>query len=200
MSFGPASDATASSLNAPALVACLVCQPRSGKMGRERVTASHSAVRVWPPDYPASAGEAGRAVSEPRHPDSDVDLYTCCPECGFIAPAESVDRALILGGGSDWDAPVSVTCLVCQACHQVTARDVLPASAHVTCRGCGTLTSYPAGAARIRCTGCGVYLVGPSLTGAQREKLRTAQGRAGAAVREAHLRERRRSGKKPPGK
>jgi hypothetical protein len=40
------------------------------------------------------------------------DPYTRCPDCGFIAPPESMEYTLAPAGGVDWNRPVRVTCPV----------------------------------------------------------------------------------------
>jgi predicted RNA-binding Zn-ribbon protein involved in translation (DUF1610 family) len=116
-----------------------------------------------------------------------ADPYTRCPDCGFIAPAESRDYTLTPGGGIDWDRPVRVTCLCCRASHHIGAGDVLQAGAETTCHRCGASAAYSAGAARVQCPGCGLFLVGPDLTVAQRDELAVTEGLAGLALREAYL-------------
>ena len=76
-----------------------------------------------------------------------ADPYTRCPDCGFIAPPESMDYTLTAGGGIGWDRPVRVTCLCCRASHHIGAGDVLPADAETTCHRCGAPAACPAAAA-----------------------------------------------------
>ena len=85
-----------------------------------------------------------------------ADPYTRCPDCGFIAPAESMDYTLTAAGGIDWDRPVRVTCLCWRASHDIGAGDVLPADGEMTCHRCGPAAAHPAGAARVQCPGCGL--------------------------------------------
>jgi LSD1 subclass zinc finger protein len=118
---------------------------------------------------------------------ADPDPYTRCPDCGFIAPPESMDYALTPDDGIDWDRPVRVTCICCRASHHISAGDVLQADAEMTCHRCGTTTAYPAGAARVQCPGCGLFLLGPDLTAAQRDELAVTEGLAGFALRETYL-------------
>jgi hypothetical protein len=99
------------------------------------------------------------------------DLYSRCPDCGFIAPPESMDYTLRPDDEIDWERPVHVTCLVCHARHDITSADVLQADAETACKRCAAAVTHPAGAARVRCTGCGLFLLGPDLDETQREEL-----------------------------
>jgi hypothetical protein len=114
-----------------------------------------------------------------------ADPYTRCPDCGFTAPPESMDYAAAPGGGIDWDRPVRVTCPCCHARYPISAADVLPPDAGMTCHRCGTSAPHPGGAARVRCPGCGLFLLGPALTPAQRAELRITEGMTGLAARAA---------------
>jgi len=115
------------------------------------------------------------------------DPYTRCPDCGFIAPPESMEYTLVPAGGVDWNRPVRVTCLCCHASRHVGAGDVLPLGAQTTCHRCGAAVACPAGAARVQCTGCGLFLLGPDLSLAQRDELAVTGGLAGLALRESYL-------------
>jgi len=124
---------------------------------------------------------------------SAFDPYSRCPDCRFIAPPESMEYALTSDGGTDWDWPVRVTCLVCHARHVITAADVVQADAVMTCKRCGAAVTHPAGAARIGCTGCGLFLLGPDLDASQHEELRITEGLASLALRETYLAARQRA-------
>ncbi len=114
-----------------------------------------------------------------------ADPYTRCPDCGFIAPPESMDYTLPPSrDGIDWDRPVRVTCICCHASHLISAGDVLACDAAMTCHRCGTAAPHPAGAARVQCPGCGLFLIGPALTPSQRDQLAITEGLAGIALRE----------------
>src|SRR5260370_20602915 len=113
-----------------------------------------------------------------------ADPYTRCPSCGFIAPPESMDYALAPGpGGIDWARPVRVTCPCCHASYVISAADVLPPDADMTCHRCGATAAHPAGSARVLCPGCGLFLLGPDLTPAQRGQLTVTEGLTGLAAR-----------------
>jgi hypothetical protein len=135
-------------------------------------------------------------------PGPDVtDVYTRCPDCGFIAPPSSMDYAIAAGGGIDWDSRVEVRCMICHAVHSPGPGDVLPMDDAMTCKRCQASAPCPAGAARVRCPGCGLFLTGHQLTGRQREELRIAEGLAGLALRERWLAAKeaaRRAGTLPP--
>jgi DNA-directed RNA polymerase subunit RPC12/RpoP len=114
------------------------------------------------------------------------DPYTRCPDCGFVAPPESMDYVLAgrESGDIDWGQPVHVRCMICGAAHDIGAGAVLRADAEMACRHCGTTVPHPAGAARVQCPGCGVFLLGPDLSTAQQDELRIAEGLRGLALRE----------------
>jgi predicted RNA-binding Zn-ribbon protein involved in translation (DUF1610 family) len=116
-----------------------------------------------------------------------TDPYTRCPDCGFIAPPESMEYTLTSAGGIDWDLPVHVMCLICRARRDITAAAVLLADAATTCTRCSVTVAYPAGAARVQCTGCGLFLLGPNLDAARRDELAVTEGLAGLALRETYL-------------
>jgi len=78
-----------------------------------------------------------------------------------------------------------VTCPCCHASYVIAAGDVLPPDAEMTCHRCGTGAPHPAGAARVLCPGCGLFLLGPDLTPAQRDKLTVTEGLTGLAARAA---------------
>jgi predicted RNA-binding Zn-ribbon protein involved in translation (DUF1610 family) len=128
-----------------------------------------------------------------------ADPYTRCPDCGFIAPPESMDYTLTAADGIDWDRAVRVTCLCCRASHHIGARDMLPLDTQMTCHRCGAVAACPAGAARVQCPGCGLFLVGPDLTAAQREELAVTEGLAGLALRETYLAARERAAQRRTG-
>ena len=129
------------------------------------------------------------------------DPCTRCPDCGFIAPPESMDYGLAPDRSIDWTRPARVTCPCCHASYHIRAGDVLPVDDEMTCRRCGTPAACPAWAARVRCPGCGLFLLGPGLDSSQRGELRIAEGLAGLALREtckaAGPRPRRRPGRRP---
>jgi predicted RNA-binding Zn-ribbon protein involved in translation (DUF1610 family) len=129
-----------------------------------------------------------------------ADPYTRCPDCGFIAPPESMDYGVAPGGGIGWDRPVRVTCLCCHASHHIGAGDVLPLDAQMTCHRCGTKAACPAGAARAQCPGCGLFLLGPDLTVAQCDELAVTEGLAALALRETYLAARERAQRRMGGR
>lgn len=101
-----------------------------------------------------------------------ADPYTRCPDCGFTAPPDSMDYVLTPDrAGIDWARPVRVTCICCHAGYHITAGDVLPPDAEMTCHRCGVGAPHPVGATRVRCPGCGLFLLGPDLTPSQRDEL-----------------------------
>ena len=112
------------------------------------------------------------------------DPYTRCPDCGFIAPPESMDYGLAPDRSIDWTRPVRVTCPCCHASYHIRGGDVPPLDDEMTCRRCGTPAACPSGAARVRCPGCGLFLLGPDLSPSQRDELRITEGLAGLALRE----------------
>ncbi len=115
-----------------------------------------------------------------------ADPYTRCPGCGFIVPPESMDYALPPGrDGIDWSRPVRVTCPCCHASYPISAADVRPADARMSCRRCPTAVPHPAGAARVRCPGCGLFLLGPDLTASELDELSITEGLTGLADRAA---------------
>jgi predicted Zn finger-like uncharacterized protein len=130
-------------------------------------------------------------------PVSAAELYACCPGCGFIAPPESMDYALTgppPDGDIDWSQPVHVTCMICRAHYDITGASVPLADAEVACKRCDTAVAYPAAAARVRCTGCGLFLIGPGLDARQLEELRSTEGLANVALREAYVAARKQGG------
>ncbi len=112
--------------------------------------------------------------------------YTRCPDCGFIVPPESMDFGLTPDrAGIDWNRPVRVTCPCCHAGYPISAGDMVPPDAEMTCHHCGTGAPHPAGAARVLCPGCGLFLLGPDLSTSQRGELRITEGMTGLAARAA---------------
>lgn len=128
-----------------------------------------------------------------------ADPYTRCPDCGFIAPPESMDYTLTAADGIDWDRPVRVTCLCCRASHHIGAGDVLRADGETTCHRCTSTVPCPTGAARAQCPGCGLFLLGPDLTSQQRDELAITEGMADLALRETYLAAKERSTRRSAG-
>jgi ribosomal protein S27E len=123
-----------------------------------------------------------------------ADLYSRCPDCGFIALPDSMEYTLTRDGDSiDWARPVHVRCMICRAPHVISADDVLHADGEMTCKRCGATAAYPVGAARVQCPGCGLFLLGPDLTAAQRDELAVTERLAGLALRESYLAAKERS-------
>jgi predicted RNA-binding Zn-ribbon protein involved in translation (DUF1610 family) len=135
-----------------------------------------------PPD---SRGPACTADS--ARPAGIAGLYTRCPNCGFISPPSSGDYARDTAGGIDWTLRVTVRCTVCHALHSPALDDVLPLDDTQDCSRCGASAPCPSGAAIVSCPQCGLLLTGRRLAPGQREELRTAEARAGAALRNRWL-------------
>lgn len=95
-------------------------------------------------------------------PSSVMDaLYSRCPRCGSIGPAESLDYA-VRDGGIDWRHAVTACCLGCSASYDVREGDVLAHDAARDCTRCDALIGCPANAKRICCLACRLYQRGPA--------------------------------------
>jgi hypothetical protein len=122
-------------------------------------------------------------TADSARPAGIAGLYTRCPDCGLISPPSSGDYARAAGGGIDWTLRVTVRCTVCHALHSPGLGDVLPLDDAQDCSRCGASAPCPSGAAVVGCPQCGLLLTGQRLTPAQRDELRAAESRAGAALR-----------------
>jgi hypothetical protein len=112
-----------------------------------------------------------------------ADPYTRCPDCGFIAPPESMDYTLTPGDGIDWDRAVRVTCLVCHGSHHIGGGDVLQAAAETTCHRCGAPVAYRPERPGSSVSAAGCSCSGRTWTPGGGDELAVTEGLAGLALR-----------------